>query len=170
MNTIEFERLESATISAEQLAALARVVLAAPAYSMTVKGRLPSLDEVPEMLADLPPGYALSEKFFYGIHADGKMIGCADILRGWKHARQSMVGLLLFDETFQGRGFGTLACRKIEEIVRSWQGMESIRIGVNESNTKGFAFWRKMGFKETGERSSLPDYISDTIILEKPLW
>jgi ribosomal protein S18 acetylase RimI-like enzyme len=30
--------------------------------------------------------------------------------------------------------------------------MESLRVGFIETNAKAWAFWRKMGFRENGER------------------
>jgi diamine N-acetyltransferase len=169
MPDIEFRRLDGESMSSAQLTALTHVVLAAPGYSLAVAGKLPTAEEVPQMFAGLPPGYGPSDQYFHGVYVDERMIGCCDVLRGWKHARQSMIGLLLFDESFQGHGYGTQACRKIEELVRSWEGMESLRIGVIETNVTAFAFWKKMGFIETGERKKADEFIADTIILEKPL-
>lgn len=170
MSKIDFQRIDGAAMSPHQLEQLTRVVLAAPRYSQAVAGKLPSVEDVPQMFAGLPPGYGSSDQFFFGIYLGERMIGCTDVLRGWKHPKQSMIGLLLFDESFQGHGYGRQACGMIEDIVRSWEGMESLRVGVIETNTQAHAFWRKMGFRETGERRKSDEFIAETIILEKPLF
>jgi ribosomal protein S18 acetylase RimI-like enzyme len=80
-----------------------------------------------------------------------------------------MIGLLLVAESFQRRGIGALAYRRLEEMIAAWESMESIRIGVIETNLPAFDFWHRMGFVETGERSRSDQYIGDTVILEKRL-
>jgi GNAT superfamily N-acetyltransferase len=167
--TIELRRLDRARMTDAQFDALVAVVLDAPAYSMAVEGKLPSADDVPAMMTDVPPGYPLSDKYFFGIYRDDAMIGCADVLRGWKFATQSMIGLLLLAQPFQRCGYGALAYRRLEETIGAWQGMESIRIGIIETNLPAFGFWHRMGFAETGERSRLAQYIGDAVILEKRL-
>ena len=162
-------RIATPVATDAELAALTEVVLGAPGYSQQVEGRAPAAADVPALLADLPPGFTHEDKFFYGIWVNGRMVGCADVLRGWKHAGQSMIGLLLLREDAQGQGYGREACGLLEDIARNWPGMASMRVGVVSTNTGGLAFWRRMGYAETGERVKLPQYLGETIILEKPL-
>ncbi|WP_188565068.1 GNAT family N-acetyltransferase [Undibacterium terreum] len=166
---LELRRLHAANISEEQMSALTGVVLAAPAYSLLVEGRLPVAEEVPDLLSDLPPNYSYDDKYFFGIYQGERMIGCADLLKGWKTPQQSMLGLLLFAEDVRGQGYGRQVYLKLEQIVASWPGMNSIRIGVISTNLGGLAFWRKMGFAENGERYKFEQYLGDTVILEKAL-
>jgi len=167
--SMTFRRLTRDTITAQDYAELRRVLFGAPAFSLAVRGRLPLESDVDELLDDMPPDRSSDDKFAFAIEVDGRMVGCADVLRGWRHARQSMIGLLLFDEEVQGRGYGREAVRIIEDIARGWTGMESLRVGVNASNPGAHAFWQRMGFAENGERYMLPDFISEAIIMEKPL-
>lgn len=169
MTRVELRRLEPAGATPADIAALAAVIAAAPAYHLAVEGKLPSASDAPGLLSDVPPGYTVHDKYFFGIYRGEVMIGCADVLRGWRHATQSMIGLLLFAEAFQGSGYGTLAYRRLEDMIRGWDGMESIRIGVIDTNRPALAFWRKMGFAETGEQPRSTQYLGATIILEKAL-
>ena len=166
---LALRRLQAGMVSEAEMAALTGVVLGAPAYSLLVEGRLPVAAEVPAMLTERPPASALDDKYVFGIYEGERMIGCADVLKGWKHEGQSMLGLLLLTDAAQGRGLGRRAYLQIERMVAGWPGMRSLRIGVNEANTGALAFWRKMGFAENGERHLLAQTIGGTLIMEKVL-
>ena len=86
-----------------------------------------------------------------------------------KVAAWFVLGLLLFAEDAQGRGHGRRVVAQVERLVAGWPGMVSLRIGVVATNAGGLAFWRKMGFAETGEAVQQPQNIAPTLILEKPL-
>ena len=166
---MELRRLQPDTVTVSELAALTAVMLAAPRYSLCVTGRMPLASDATELLQDLPPGYNYADKYTFGIYYAGLMIGCADILRGWKHDRQSMLGLLLLAEHAQGQGFGRQAYRLLEQKIRSWPNMDSVRIGVISTNADAIAFWRKIGFVKNGETSSIEGHTGPTLIFEKPL-
>lgn len=168
-DALTLERIRGSDVAPRLRAELARVVFAAPGYCRLVHDRDPIDADVDDVLHSRPPGYAEDDKHVYLIRLSDRVVGCADVLRGWKHARQSMIGLLMFDESVQRSGLGTRAVQAIEAIVRGWEGMESLRVGVNASNPGAHAFWTRMGFIETGARVKLDDYVSEAIIMEKPL-
>ena len=165
--TLELHRLQPE--AATERAALTAVVLAAPRYSLCVRGRLPHASDVDELLHELPPAYLLAQKHTFGIYDAGVMIGCADVLKGWKHERQCMLGLLLLAEAVQGQGVGRRAYDLLEQVIRRWPGIDSIRIGVISTNAQALGFWRKRGFIETGEQRMMPGYTGPLLLLEKPL-
>lgn len=166
---MELRRLQLDTVTAAEFAELTAVMLAAPRYSLCVTGRLPLASDATELLQELPPGYSYEDKYTFGIYYAGLMIGCADILKGWKHERQSMLGLLLLAEHAQGQGFGRQAYRLLERRICSWPNMASVRIGVISTNTDAIAFWRKIGFVANGETSSIEGHTGSTLIFEKVL-
>lgn len=166
---LELRRLQPDAMTPDDMAALTAVIMAAPEYSLCVSGRMPNPDDVRALLHDLPPGYRMADKFTFGIYRQGRMIGCADILRGWKHARQSMLGLLLLAEHAQGQGAGRAAYHLLERHIAGWPQMASVRIGVVSGNAKAIGFWRMMGFAATGESVPLDGYTGPTLIFEKML-
>mgnify|MGYP003387765646 CR=1 FL=1 len=76
----------------------------------------------------------------------------------------------VLDEKYQGRGLGTLSYGLLEQFVAPFE-MRSIRLGVNDTNTAGLAFWPKLGFSPNG-RTRLNQgvkVISTVIVMEKLL-
>jgi len=64
-----------------------------------------------------------------------------------------------------GRGFSVL----LEQVIGAWPEIECLRIGIVASNEGALAFWRKLGYRETGEIKSHPEFVREVIVLEKPL-
>ena len=166
---IELRRLGPGSVGAADLTALTKVLHGAPRYHLHTQGCLPDALAAQRLLAELPSAYAMEDKYFYAILHAGTVIGCADLLKGWKGPQQSMLGLLLIEEPWQGRGVGSSVFQQLEKIVADWPGMRSIRLGVVRNNLAGLAFWRAMGFEENGEIYQLDNTLGDTLIMEKQL-
>src|SRR4051812_44803274 len=94
---------------------LQRVLLSAPKYTEAVTGHPPGMAEAQSTFTALPPGKEYSDKFVLGIYLADRMIGCADIIRGYPDSGTAHIGLLLFTEKFQGKGYGSKALPLIEE-------------------------------------------------------
>ena len=100
--------------------------------------------------------YFSSEAWFRAVYADDTPIGfvmLAEVPRE-ERARLGMIFLWRFmiDEKFQGRGYG----RKTLELVIQHLKEESIANALYTSYREGKGspkgFYKKMGFKETGEK------------------
>jgi RimJ/RimL family protein N-acetyltransferase len=148
--------------------ALESVIHHSAAYYRLVEGCEPCpAEELAELLQPHPDPQR--RRHIYAIRRDGKMIGLADVLQGWKTPAQSMIGLMLIHERHQGQGAGGQAYRLLEAVIAGWPGMRSVRIGVNIENHKALRFWTAQGFVPTGERTRLPHCISEIDLLEKTL-
>ena len=135
-----------------EMAALQRVLEAAPAYFLTVTG--------------LPPGNAEAQSTFTAL----PMIGCADVIRGYPVREKAVIGLLLLAEPWQHRGLGRPFATLIEQAICAWPEIERLRLGVAASNTTALTFWRKLGYRETGEvKSPPPGMVAEVHVFEKPL-
>ena len=155
-----------------QLDELYAVCCKAPNYWRLTEGKLlPGREAVFAWFdgSELPPGRNPLDQHIYGVREGDELIGVVMVLRGWRYPEQAMIGLLLLAESRQGLGIGREVYAQLEDIVRAWPGIVSIRIGIIASNTLAFPFWRKMGFVETGERKRDLSFLAETIILEKPL-
>ncbi|MGN4001736.1 hypothetical protein ACS0Y2_29805, partial [Burkholderia gladioli] len=62
-------------------AAVLRLFLAAPAYTLAVEGRMPCQDDVDDFFEGMPPGKHAADKFMLGFELGAETIGCADLIR-----------------------------------------------------------------------------------------
>ena len=142
--------------------------MAAADYNLLVEGVAPSALHIDDFFASLPPGSQPSDKFTLGFYDKNDIAGIAEVVRGWNAPHKAIIGLLLLTPAARGRGLGRFAMNEIETLAHSWMGVTTLRIAVIDNNTAGFAFWRRMGFNETGERRPVEaPYLGAKVVLEK---
>jgi len=134
-------------------------------YSLLVEGRLPTLEEAKQELLDCPPGKTLEDKFFGAYWLDDRLVGCADLIRGYPEPHIAYLGLLLFAQSCQGQGLGVRALAQLVEMARSW-GCSLMRLAVIETNLRALAFWQREGFCEI-YRKPTQKFLGDAIVMEK---
>ena len=152
-----------------EMAAMQCVLEAAPAYFQTVTGAPPGGAEAQSTFTALPEGKTYDDKFVWGFYSGEAMIGCADVIRGYPVRDKAVIGLLLLAEDWQRRGLGRAFAALVEQRIAAWPEVSRLRIGVVSSNAGALAFWRKQGYRETGEVKANPEFVADVIVLEKPL-
>ena len=153
-----------------EMAALQCVLKAAPAYFQSVTGAPPGYAEAQGTFTALPPGKTYDDKFVWGLYSAEAMIGCADVVRGYPIPSKAVIGLLLLAEAWQRRGLGHAFAVLLEQTISGWREISTLRIGVAKTNPGALAFWRQLGYRETGEiKQGRPEFVSDVIVLEKPL-
>jgi ribosomal protein S18 acetylase RimI-like enzyme len=151
-------------------AALQDLFNATPAYYLSVTGKVAAPNEAEIEFVDLPLDVNRADQYIFGFYLGDELIGCAGMLRRFRSANKVMLGLLLIAEKYQGQGHGARGYAELEKIIASWPGIDTVRIGVVETNHQAFTFWRKRGFFETGEkREKYPPLIADIIVMEKNL-
>jgi ribosomal protein S18 acetylase RimI-like enzyme len=155
---------------AQNRAALQDLFNATPNYYLSISGKLAAPDEAENEFVELPPNFPRADQFIFGFYIADELIGAAGMLRGFRTANQVMLGLLLIAEKHQGHGHGSHAYGELEKIMTTWPGIDTVRIGVIETNIEAFGFWHKMGFAENGERKpKYSPYIADIIVMVKVL-
>ncbi len=153
-----------------EMAALQCVLEAAPRYFETITGLPPGGAEAQSTFTALPPGKTYDDKRVYGLYAGDAMIGCADVIRGYPVSEKAVIGLLLLAEPWQRQGFGRAFERLVARTLADWPEITTVRIGVVENNADALAFWRKLGYRETGEtRAAAPPLVADVLVLERPI-
>lgn len=167
MGAIELVQFREAT--PEREAEVARVMAECPDYYQAVQGRLAGPEEVRGFFHAEVPGIPPEDVRSYGIYSQGRLVGLASMVLGWKRPGQSMIGFLAVPERERGHGYARAACCALEAIARASPHGTSMRIGIVETNANAFGFWRHLGFVETGERKALEEFTADVILLEKPL-
>jgi RimJ/RimL family protein N-acetyltransferase len=146
------------------------VFMACDDYTRLVEGRASSDADTDDFFAAVPPGYTLQDLFLFAIERGGDVVGVVGLLRGWNAPHKAHIGLLLLVPAARSGGVGAAAVQQIERIVHDWPATSVLRIAVVATNVNAFAFWRKMGFVETGEvKPQSPPYIADIVVLEKTL-
>jgi diamine N-acetyltransferase len=145
------------------------ILEAAPTYERLVSDKDVSPDAGEEFFTALPPGKTHDEKACFIIRCDNEDVGVIDCIRAWREVGFAHIGLLLIAESHQGRGIGAMAMRELEAWVTSaWPETHTLRIGVIENNLAAFAFWKKLGFVDTGERRD-NGFVAPAAVLLKPL-
>ena len=153
-----------------EMAALQCVLEAAPEYFRSVTGGPPGAAEAQSTFTALPRDKTYDEKFVWGLYCGEAMIGCADVIRGHPMRETAVIGLLLLAEPWQHRGLGRAFATLIEQAIAAWSEILRLRLGVVESNPGALIFWRKLGYRETGEvKPAGPDFLRQVIVLEKPI-
>lgn len=120
-------------------------------FSLLVEGEPPTAHAAQDMLADLPPGKSLADKFLLGIFREDNLAGVLDAVRGYPQAGVWWIGLLLFDPAQRGCGAGEQALN-IFTTFAGEQGAQALMLGVVEENVRGLQFWQRMGFKLVEKR------------------
>ena len=148
--------------------ALQRVLESAPTYSHLVTGVPVGPEDARSAYSSLPPNKSHDDKFVFGIHSDGQMIGCIDVVRGYPAPGTAHIGLLLIDEAHQRRGLGRKAMALLVQRIRAWRTCNNVRIGVVGANAEVLPFWDGLGFRRTGETKPYSHGVvrSEVIILE----
>jgi GNAT superfamily N-acetyltransferase len=152
---------------AADVALLQGILERAPQYNLLVEGRPPAPTAAADLFADLPPGGEASRKRVLAFLLGGEPVACADLYLGHPDAATAYVGLLLFDEQWQGRGLGPRALALLEDLA-SRSGCNALRLAAIATNPRGVAFWKREGFAEVTRRA-LSGYTGEAIVMQRAI-
>jgi RimJ/RimL family protein N-acetyltransferase len=153
--------------SASDCASVLRIFIEAPSYTELVEGRPPSTEDVDDFFFGKPVGTDVAHKSVFGFCVGQDMIGCADLVRSYPTDDCVWIGLMLFSEARQGRGYGKAALGLLIEMAGEW-GYRSAQLAVVSTNPRAHAFWEREGFAEI-RRASSPRFTGDLIVMERPI-
>jgi GNAT superfamily N-acetyltransferase len=80
-----------------------------------------------------------------------RVIGWAEVLDERLRDHVPWIGLLEVHQREQRSGYGREAVDALVDWPRN-RGAPALRLGVDEGNDRGFAFWQSMGFRHVEER------------------
>ncbi len=130
----------------------------------------PTPESLQADLDDLPDGYSRADEVMYRAYLDDRLTGYAEVLRGFAHERQWIIGILLVDPALRGRAVGRAVVEAVADDARA-AGMESVAVGVISTRERSLAFWVREGF--TTEVSRRPIVIegleAEVVRLERHL-
>jgi len=105
-------------------------------------------------LDDLPEGYSHADEFVVRAYRDGRIVGYSEVLRGFAHPGQWMVGIVLVDAALRSDGIGGAIVAAIAEAARE-AGVGSLAAGVIVLRERSLNFWRREGFTNEVRRRPL---------------
>jgi ribosomal protein S18 acetylase RimI-like enzyme len=142
---------------------------AAPTYYLLIDG-VPNAGSAKAVFEELPPGRTHADKHVLLIEEDGVPAGVIDLVIGYPKDNIAYIGLLVVDESHQGRGLGRASFQILENYIRNFD-VDSIQLGVNDTNHPGMSFWTKLGFQKNGRsRPHQGKQVASTVfVMEKPL-
>jgi ribosomal protein S18 acetylase RimI-like enzyme len=103
--------------------------------------------DVESLFNDMPEGTLARDKEVYGIFLEDSMVGVVDLIHDYPEEGAGFIGLFLIKGTLHRRGLGKTAWLAVEKLFK----FREFRLVVVSTNHKAFAFWRAMGFRETGK-------------------
>lgn len=130
----------------EDSAAALEVYLSNPGYFALAGNPSPSLADITQDAAALPPGAEPRQKLYRLIEGGGGLI---DLIVDYPAPGEAFIGLFLVHGRLHRQGRGSLWIRGIEEWLREG-GCRRLRLAVIERNEGALAFWKSLGFEETG--------------------
>ncbi len=161
---------ESVELNAEDLAELHDLRCRAADFFAETGDAPPSLESLRADLEELPEGFTRADEIVYRAYPDPgehegargenrRLVGYAEVLRGWPDEDAWIIGLLLVDASRRGSGIGALIAERVARDARD-AGMRQLAVGVITSRERSLSFWKREGF--TREVHRRPLQIGDT--------
>lgn len=138
-------------------------------YFSLVEGCLPSGAQTEDFFTGIPEGFTVEDVLLHAVVVDDNWVGVTSLLKRWNRPDKCMLGLMLLSPPARRSGLGRAVLASLEQMVREDPMMRVLRVGVVVTNVAAMGFWRKMGFTETGEIKSRPEFVAPIIIFEKSL-
>lgn len=114
-------------------------------YFLMTSGEMPV--DCDELFEDLPPDTAPEAKEVFGIIEGERLIGVVDFVSGFPDSDTAIIGFLLIDPAYRGRGVGREVVERLADKATG-KGLNRLRVAVIEANEAADHFWRKQGFEE----------------------
>jgi GNAT superfamily N-acetyltransferase len=164
------QRTEALDFRPTDLAELNDLRMRAADFFAEVGDLPPTLESLKADMEDLPEGYTSADEVFYRGYAGGRLVGYAEVLRGWPEADSWIIGILLVDASLRSSGIGHVIAEAVAQDARSL-GVRALLVGVIATRERSLAFWRREGYEKEVKRRQLiiGDEQHEIVRLEKEL-
>ena len=153
-------RLDAEFLTPETAPRAGAVLMAAPGFCQGEWEAAPDPELAGEVLAGLmtgplPPGVMRGQVFPLGLTLKGKpgFIGLAHLIVGFPRESAATLGLLVFAESNQRKGFGREFITGVYDWARP-QGIDFLRVRLHPRHDGAKAFLDKLGFVDLPESIS----------------
>ena len=101
-------------------------------------------------MAALPPGKGYEDKRYVGFFDRDNLVAVLDFIWHYPEEGAGWIGLFMVHPDRQGCGVGSAI---LQDCLLHWRrtGLRRICLAVDHGNPQSAAFWRKNGFRVTGE-------------------
>ncbi|MEF3046830.1 GNAT family N-acetyltransferase [Pseudotabrizicola sp. L79] len=154
---------------------VAALLTKAQDYYLLWKGYPPGAEEVDDVFIGGPPGCDPAQSHRLGLYLDDplaglQLSGVAELSFGFPEPQDAYLGLMILAPSARSGGHGAAFLAHVEGLARA-RAARTLYLAVLEKNTRGHAFWTRMGFGPTGvSRDSTENGLSHRIHrLKKPL-
>lgn len=119
----------------------------------------PSKQDLTEVISQMPDNTGPENKYFIGFY-DGKhnLVAILDLITRYPNDRAAFIGWFMVNASMQQKGIGSAIFADIRAALKA-QGFEYLRLGCIKENSEAISFWKKQGFKMTGEEIQQPEYV-----------
>jgi GNAT superfamily N-acetyltransferase len=116
-------------------------------YIILETGLAPSDATIDELFQNVPPGGNPADCIHLGLFDNqGVIQGVCEQSFGYPNPDSSYLGLLILSPDIRGSGYGPILFERMKEIAIQ-KNCSELLIAVLDANTRGRAFWERMGFK-----------------------
>ena len=112
------------------------------------EGQPPRASAAADEFDTVPAAIPRENLFVLAFREGGELIAEMSLIRDYPKTGEWWIALFVVDPRVRGRGWGARICRG---IFRSLAG-STMLLAVDEQNPRGDAFWRSLGFEETGRQ------------------
>lgn len=144
-NALRITRMPVVELAAADLAEIHELRARAGDFFCEVGDPPPTPESFQADLDDLPEGYTRADETIYRAYSGGGLAAYAEVLRGYAHPRQWIIGIVLVDPALRGAGIGHAVVEAVAADARA-AGMDSLAVGVLAMRRRSLAFWRREGF------------------------
>ena len=123
----------------------------------------PTLENLAESMAALPPGKGPEDKYFLGCFREGRLLAVLDLITAYPAPDTAFIGWFILDKAHQGAGNGTALLTDLLAFCKA-HGFLYVRLGYIKGNPESRKFWYKNGFVPTGVETGGDGY---TIVVKQ---
>lgn len=127
-----------------------------PTYYKYIKIE-PTLENIKEVLTELPPNKTMDDKFFLGFYKDNQLVAILDLITGYPNINTAFIGWFMMNQDFQRTGIGTEIIAEILFYLKE-ENFRYVRLGYIKGNQESESFWLKNKFIPSGDESETDDY------------
>ena len=117
-------------------------------FLRTVENIEPNASAVEQVFCSLPKGTKPDQKLVIGIYQDSQMVAFLELIKDRQRPGEWLLSLLIVDVNHRRTGLGRGVVSALE--ARLWKlGVDSVLLGVVESNVIAASFWQSLGYIRT---------------------